>query len=207
MADSLIRDLTALTSFAGTESIPIDDGTAVTKRGTLSDVRAFMRPISLIRLNANYTLANSSAEQKLFNDPTNGRITLAAGVYRFQCLFSISGMSATSGNAAFDILGAGTATLADVLYHAVGADGNTATAATQSGSTVIQGQSPASVVTAGVGTSLNANLSGTFELASGGTIIPSVTLVTAIAAVVRSGSYFLCEYLGPANITSIGSVD
>lgn len=157
----------------------------------------------ICRLTADYTLTNSAAEQKLFNASTNGRLTLETGAYAFECLASISALSATSGNGAFDILGAGSATLADVLYHSVGADGNTATAATQTGSTMIQGQSPASQQTAGTGTTWNFRNRGTFEVTAAGTIVPSVTLVTAAAGVVRAGSYFACWRIGASGAATL----
>jgi hypothetical protein len=164
--------------------------------------------VHICRLTADYTLTSTTSEQKLFNASTNGRLTLETGAYYFECLASISSLSATSGNGAFDILGAGGATLADVLYHSVGVDGNTATAATQTGSTMIQGQSPASQQTAGTGTSWNFRNAGTFEVTAAGTIVPSVTLVTAAAGIVRAGSYFLCYRIGAsAAATLVGQWD
>lgn len=159
--------------------------------------------MNIIRLTADYTLTSSTSEQKLFNASTNGRLTLETGAYVYQCIASISGLSATSGNGAFDILGAGTATLTDVLYHSIGVDGNTATAATQTGSTMIQGQSPASQQTAGTGTTWNFRNFGTFEVTAAGTIVPSVTLVTAAAGVVRAGSMFLCYRIGASNANTL----
>lgn len=170
--------------------------------------RGLVPIVHMCRLTANYTLTSSTAEQKLFNASTNGRLTLETGAYRFECLASISSLSATSGNGAFDILGAGSATLADVLYYSVGVDGNTATAATQTGSTMIQGQSPASQQTAGTGTTWNFRNTGTFEITAAGTIVPSVTLVTAAAGVVRAGSYFACWRIGAsAAATLVGQWD
>ena len=66
-------------------------------------------------LNADYALANSAAEQKAFNATANGTLTLDAGLYAFDFLLHVTGMSATSGNLAFDILGAGTATISKAL--------------------------------------------------------------------------------------------
>jgi hypothetical protein len=170
--------------------------------------RGVLPCMNIIRLTADYTLANSAAEQKLFNASTNGRLTLETGAYVFQCIASISSLSATSGNGAFDILGAGTAVLTDVLYNSVGVDGLTATAATQTGSTMIQGQSPASQQTAGTGATWSFRNFGTFEVTTAGTIVPSVTLVTAAAGIVRAGSMFLCYRIGPsAAATLVGQWD
>ncbi|MEK9157690.1 MAG: hypothetical protein AAB638_00720 [Patescibacteria group bacterium] len=163
--------------------------------------------MNLIIQDANYTLTSTTSEQKLFNVSANGRLTLETGTYLFECVSSISSLSATSGNGAFDILGAGGATIGTVLYHSVGVDGNTATAATQTGSTMIQGQSPASMQTAGTGTTWNFRLKGTFRVTVAGTIVPSVSLVTAAAGVVRAGSYFSCYRIGSSSLTSIGKWD
>jgi hypothetical protein len=161
---------------------------------------------AFIRQAVSRTLTSTTAEQKLFDSVANGTITLATGTYLFDALFSLSSMSATSGNAAFDILGAGTAVLSDVLYHAVGADGAANTAATQTGSTSTAAQSPNSITTAGTASALQVNLKGTFEVTTGGTIIPSITLVTAAAAVLAAGSYFSCSRIGPVNMVSQGAV-
>lgn len=160
-----------------------------------------------IRQAAARNLTSTTTEQKLFDSVSNGRLTIPTGVYRFDCLISLSAMSATSGNFAFDILGAGTAVLADVLYHAVGIDGNTATAAAQTGSTAVQGQSPASIITAGTGTAAQVRITGTFEVTTAGTIIPSVSLVTAAAAAVAAGTYFSAWRQGAINAVSAGPWD
>lgn len=160
--------------------------------------------IHFIRQQASRTLTSVTTEQKLFDSVTNGTLNLATGVYLFGGLFSLSGMSATSGNAAFDILGAGTATLGVTLYNGIGVDGLTATAASQTGSTMVSGQTPASACTAGTGTGMQFGMRGNFEITVAGTIIPSVTLVTAAAATVAAGSYFWCHRLGAAGVLSVG---
>jgi hypothetical protein len=133
---------------------------------------------------------------------------LATGTYMFEALFALRAMSATSGNCAFDILGAGTAVLADVLYHAIGQDAAPgATAVNQTGGVHIQGQTVASMVTAATQTEMFASLRGTFEVTTGGTIIPSVTLVTAAAAIVRAGSFFRIRRVGAAGVATVGAWD
>lgn len=176
--------------------------------GQISRARLAYMPSNryLIRQDSSRTLTSSTTEQQLFNGSTNGAVTLPVGVYLFRCQYYISGLSATSGNLAFDILGAGTATVGTPLYHVVGIDGNSNTAATQTGSTSTNAQSPASAVTAGTGTATGQHITGTFEVTASGTIQPAVTLVTASAGTVAAGSYFLCEpmsasetlaYIGP----------
>lgn len=169
--------------------------------------RGYVPARHLIRQDSSRTLTSSTTEQQLFNGSTNGRLTLETGLYFFRCQYYISGLSATSGNLAFDIVGAGSATVGTVLYHTVGVDGNSNTAATQTGSTSTNAQSPASAVTAGTGTATGQHITGTFEVTSAGTIQPAVTLVTAAAGTVAAGSYFMCERAGGTSVSFIGQWD
>jgi hypothetical protein len=48
--------------------------------------------------------------QAIFTSPTNGRLTLETGTYIVEGVLILTAMSATSGNALVNLLGAGTAT-------------------------------------------------------------------------------------------------
>lgn len=159
-----------------------------------------------IRQDSTRTFTSNTSEQAIFDETTNGRLTLEAGTYKFECAVTMSAMSATSGNAAFDILGAGTSTITGVFYSLRGIDGATATAATETGSYMVLAQTPASAVTAGIGTALQFSAEGTFETTAG-TIIPSMTLVTAAAAVIGIGSYCGFERMGSDTVTNVGQWD
>lgn len=143
-----------------------------------------------IQQNATYTLTSTTASQRLFNASTNGALTLPIGTYRYEALLYISGMSATTGNAAFGILGAGTATISSALSQAVGVDGLAATGAGTGNSYWTGVTSPNPIVTTQVNTALGITIRGTFRVSAAGTVIPSVSLGTAIAAVVEPNSYF-----------------
>lgn len=163
--------------------------------------------VNWVMLSANYTLGNVATEQKLFNTTANGTLTIPTGVYRFECFLLITAMSATSGNAAFDFVGAGTAVTDRVGGHVVGID-NTNTvnvAGTPTASGINGQQTTASMVTASTGTGLRANISGMFRVSTAGTIIPSITLVTAAAAIVQVGSYFVIQKIGESGETSVGA--
>jgi hypothetical protein len=143
----------------------------------------------MCRLHTSYTLANSGAAQQLFNSSTNGRITLPIGVYRFESLYSISGMSSTSGNSSFSL--AGGATLANVLMYTVGIDGTAAAAAAQTGSMAVTAAFPSSQHVGSILTTQQSFIAGSFEVTVAGTVIPSITLLTAIGtAVVAAGAFF-----------------
>lgn len=161
-----------------------------------------------IRANATRNLTSNTSEQKIFGDPTNGRITLPVGTYRFEGIIYFTGMSATSGNAAIDILGAGTAVCEGWMWHTVGIDATApTTSAAQTGSFTITQQSVASVVLAATGTAMGLRIRGTLEVTTAGTLIPSITLVTASAATLAIGSYLTFERYGSPNIVSYGPWD
>lgn len=160
----------------------------------------------LIIQQSSRSLSNSASEQKLFDSVTNGTLTLETGTYFFECMFTVTGMSATSGNAAFDIRGAGTAVMGGVLYQVVGIDNNSLTAVgTRTGSFSTTAQGPAaSMITAGTGTGMGLHASGIFEISTAGTIIPSITLATASAATLGAMSYFKCNRVGADGTVSVG---
>lgn len=151
-------------------------------------------------LQANYTLTSVTTAQKLFNWSTNGALTLAAGTYRFSCSLLITSMSTTSGSAKFDLKGTGSAVFGKMSMQDFGSRGTVAVG----GTTATSGTAsdvPASggvLATAATSAALRASIHGTFEITTAGTIIPSIALDVAAAAVVNAGSYFECAYLGPA---------
>lgn len=177
--------------------------------GTVDAGNRGVMPIHhIIRADSSRSLNSVGTEQAIFNSPANGRLTLEAGVYRFNMMLYLTGMSATSGNFSIDPLGAGTATCGSWLYHALGIDNTTPTnAATQTGSFSITQQSVVSVVTGGTGTAAGVRITGTFEVTAAGTIIPSLTLVTAAAATLAAGSFFECWRVGSTTMASVGQWD
>lgn len=159
-------------------------------------------------LTADYTLTSTTSEQKCFNTTTNGRLTLATGVYGFSAFLYLTGLSATSGNFAFSPVGGGTAVTDRYGVHVVGIDSSTPLAATTiTGSANVTEDTAASLVTAGVGTGVTAHISGMFRVSTAGTIIPSLSLVTAAAAAVKAGSWFRVERIGESSETYVGDWD
>lgn len=170
--------------------------------------RGVIPVIHFIRRNATRTLPNDTSENAIFNDPTNGRLTLEAGTYMFEALMQVTSMSSTSGNALVDWLGAGTATCGAWMWQYLALDNNTpTTGATNQGAIRVTQDSAASIATAGTGTGLNVWARGTFEVTSGGTLIPSIDLVNAAAGVVGVGSFFMCYRVGTDSVVSVGQWD
>lgn len=184
------------------------DGQALFFSPDASD-RRIVPAIAITRLHAAYTLTSNTNVQKMFNASANGALTLPTGSYIFECVVGIDTMSATSGNAALSIIGAGGATVTNTLQVVVGIDGAKATAGAAAGASwSATNDAPAantSVVTAGTATEMAVMWKGSFEVTASGTIIPSVDLITANAAVVKIGSYFMCWRMGSATDVTQGN--
>jgi len=161
-----------------------------------------------IRMTGNRTLTSNTNEQTIFNSPANGRITLEAGVYKFEALMRVTTMSATSGNARIDWNGAGTATIDTWMWSAYGFDNTTSAGPIAAqGVFITANESAASIWTAATGTGMSVSARGMFDITSGGTFIPTIDLVTASAAVILAGSYFMCERIGATDVVSVGQWD
>lgn len=157
-----------------------------------------------VRADSSRSLPNDTNENAIF-DSANDTLTLETGVYYFSGMMQVTGMSATSGNALIDILGAGTATAGTWLWTICGLDNSTTTTVADDDCAQRTTQdSAASAVAAGTGTAMRVNFRGTFEVTAGGTIIPSIDQVTASAATLAAGSYFTIKRIGSTSMTAIG---
>ncbi len=156
-------------------------------------------------LQSNYALTSQTGAQRLFNWSANGALTLPTGIYQLDALLMLTGMSATSGNGQFS-LAAGTATLARILYQSTGMDANAVTTAAGITGAITQQRAIGGVptVSASTGTQMMARLHGMFDVTVEGTIIPSIALTTAAAAVVQQGSYFVCTRMAPTGTATFG---
>ena len=149
---------------------------------------------------ATYTLTSQTAAQKLFGVSTNGAVTLVPGTYEFDCVFSLSSMSSSSGSFGF-ALGGG-ATFTQYWWSSA----NKATLATAaSGQVTYNTAANTALVTANTNTVAFARCGGVVIVTVGGTVIPQVSLGVAAAAVVGVGSYFKIRALGGAAATSSGN--
>lgn len=185
-----------------------DDG--VIRSATNSGANAVSVPlVNYLYQNADYALTNTTAEQKIFNQSTNGALTLPTGFYRFKAFYYVTGMSATSGNASFDPIGAGTAVCSDFAYDSYGLDNNTQPNAVLaiSGVGSVTQQSGANIVLATTGTGMRVSVQGVFRIDTAGTIIPSLAMVTASAATVKAGSHFIIEKIGESSENTVGAWD
>lgn len=160
-----------------------------------------------LRKDNSVVLTNTTALQKMFDVTTNGAMILEVGTYIFDWFFSVTGMSATTGNALISIIGAGTANINTTIMHAVGIDGAADTIATQSGKYVLVNATTGNLFTAATATTMMASVRGTFYCGTAGTIIPSIGLTTGVGtAVVSANSYCLVTKITSPPATTRGSV-
>lgn len=137
-----------------------------------------------IVLNTAYTLSNATGVQKLFNNTSNGQVTLPVGTYQFECYATLSNL-ATTGTFGFAL--AGTATYTQ-YWQATGARvaaGTAATASTSFNTTANVAITPTSATTTAY-----MWIRGVINVTVTGTVIPQFSQTVASAAVTGVGSFF-----------------
>jgi hypothetical protein len=151
-----------------------------------------------------YTLTSQTAAQKLFNTTTNGAVTVKAGTtYYFECFYSLSSMSGTSGTFGFAL--GGTATFTSLNWTSQAIKATTGTTAGTLQTTFNTTAANTTIVTASTQTGGSARITGTLRVNASGTIIPSVSLSVAAAAIVGVNSYFRIIPIGTNTVTSVGN--
>jgi len=155
-----------------------------------------------VLLNAAYTLTSQTAAQKLFNASTNGALTLPIGTYEFECLFSLTSMSSTSGSFGFAL--GGTATFTQEWY-AEAQKGAAALATAAAAQNTFNTAANVALATASTNTVGYASINGVIRVTVAGTIIPQVSLGVAAAAVVGVNSQFRIRALGSATVAAVGN--
>lgn len=186
---------------AGTNMTTVDSG-SMEYDGTclymtpFGSSRGVIPAEQMVVLGTAYTLTSQTGAQKLFNATTNGAVTLAVGTYEFECDFSLTSMSNTSGSFGF-ALAAGTAVIGSQGWRAwaVKAALATATSAQMTYNTAAN----TTMATAATGTTGHAYIRGFIRVTTGGTIVPQVSLGVAAAAVVGAQSYFRIFPVSPTN--------
>jgi hypothetical protein len=161
----------------------------------------------IIRADATRTFSSVTTSQAIFTSPTNGRLTLETGTYLVEGVLMVTAMSATSGNALVNLLGAGTATTSAWCWISLGMDSPAATVLAGGGVGSISSSSGAPVVPAATGTAMTVLIRGSFEVTAAGTVIPSLSLTTAAAAALQIGSYLTFERIGSVSMVSVGQWD
>lgn len=151
-------------------------------------------------LSSSFVLTSTTAVQPLFNATANGAIALAAGTYQFECLFSLSAMSGTSGSFGFAL--GGTASFAQGWWSCAS---KAALATASSDYTTFNTAANAALTAANTATTGYARIKGIVRVTNSGTIIPRVSLGVAAAAVVGANSWFKITPLGSSSVTNVGN--
>ena len=143
-----------------------------------------------------YTLIDQTAAQPLFNNSPTGAVTLPVGTYEFECVFSLSGLASGTNTFGFDLV-SGTSVLGSQSWIA-SATVNSATQDTVSYNTAPN----TALATPQTGTGGYTSIKGIFTVTTAGTLIPSVSLSQASAAVVGINSRFKCNQI---NSNTVGN--
>lgn len=153
-------------------------------------------------LTSPYTLTSQTAAQKLFNASTNGALTVQGSTaYWFECFFTLSSMSASSGSFGFAL--GGTATLTSQMWETEANKAALATAA--SAQNTVNTAANTAIATATTNTTGWAKIWGKVRVNAAGTLIPQVSLGVAAAAVVGADSYFRIWPAGASSVTTAGN--
>lgn len=156
----------------------------------------------IILLQSAYTLTSQTAAQAMFNTPAGGQVTLTTGTYEFECFYSLSAMSASSGSFGFALGGTATKTQ---FFWSLAAKGSPLATTTAANSTYNVTAANTALSAASVNTVGYANISGIINVSVSGTVIPQVSLGVAAAAVVGIGAYFRIRPIGSTTVTSVGN--
>ena len=154
-------------------------------------------------LQATNTLTSQTAAQALFDVTGSGQVTLVAGTYEFECQFSLSSMSGSSGSFGFALGGGATFTqywIASARKSALTDTATTNALVVSYNTAANTGLTVANLVATGF-----ARIHGIVIVTVGGTLIPQVSLGVAAAAVVGIGSFFKIRALGSSAATTSGN--
>lgn len=145
-------------------------------------------------LSADYTFVSTIAAQKLLNGSPNGALNLPVGLFEFDCMFFMTGLSTASSTFGFAL--GGTATIDSQAWQATA---NKAVHGTQANGQSTYNTTANAALTASTTTTEGwAYLCGVFRLSAAGTIIPQVTFSSVSGgtiSTVTKNSFFRCKKL------------
>jgi hypothetical protein len=153
-------------------------------------------------LGAAYTLTSATTAQKLLNATANGALAIKGSTtFFFECVFSITGLSASAHTVSFGF--GGTATYTSCAWQALTTAAGTGGAAALYSAT---SNAATAITAAGITTTtLQAVIKGVVRINATGTLIPQITNATnGIAAVVAANSYFRIAPVGSDGLNSAG---
>jgi hypothetical protein len=153
------------------------------------------------------TLTSTTSANPVFNGTTNGAVLVNSSTqYEFEANYVITNTGTTSHTWAVLFGGTATITAGSMTCNAVSSTSSAVAAASQGWTSTL---ATAFVVTA-ASTSATENATihcwGVVQINAGGTWIPQLksSAATGQTAVVKAGSYYLQNNVGPANTVAIG---
>jgi hypothetical protein len=201
-ASALVKNSSDATKLGEFSAAGISSGN--TRVYNLPDGSGALNAEQFITQTSTHTLTSQTAAQKLFNSTTNGAVTLAAGTYFFECLFTLSSLGLTTN---FGFALGGTATIAGQLWQATASQGPVSSTGTANLSTSFNTAANTALLTTASSTNVNgfAIIKGKLRISAAGTLIPEVSLATAAAAIVAVDSYFRIWPVGSSTVTNVGA--
>ena len=163
-----------------------DGGYTYSRRGVISGYQF------IASINAS-SLQNITTQQAYFINTGGSSLNCIANTtYFFETLIYITGMSSTSGNLTFSLLGTlGSATITSTLYNSFGLDATAPTTAAAISGAIHTSTTSNIPVVAGTGTAIFVRISGIFRVTTAGQIYPSIALAnSSITAQVQPNTYF-----------------
>ena len=154
-------------------------------------------------LDADYTFVATVSAQQLLNASPNGALNVRPGLYEFECMFDMTGLSTASSTFGFAL--GGSATLDSQKWQATANKATLATAAaSQSTVNIAANVALATATTNAVGW---AYICGVFRVSSIGTVIPQVSFSTVATGgtipTVKKNSFFRAKKLSEIYTASL----
>jgi hypothetical protein len=166
--------------------------------------RQVTRCEQIITQQSSRTLTTSTSPQKMFNETTNGALTVGPGSYLFECFGGVKGLSTASHSVGWGL--GGTATVTTQAYYArarnnatIDGDGTIAHNYFTGATTVFINASTLNTVVF--------YLTGKVVISASGTLIPNIHIpaVNATAAVLDNDAYFRIYPIGSSVVGSVGN--
>lgn len=177
------------------------DGTALYFSPAASD-RAVNLTEYVQVMSGTHTLVSQTGAQQLLNGSAAGLITLPVGTYEFECDFTLSSMSASSGSFGFALGGTATFTQS---WTAMATKSTTSLATANTPSMTFNTAANTTLVAANTNTVAACTIRGIIRVTVAGTVVPQVSLGVAAAAVVGANSNARFRVIGSATVQTVGN--
>jgi hypothetical protein len=164
--------------------------------------RQVKRTEQFITNQSSRTLTTSTSFQKIFNETTNGAVTIGAGSYLFECYAAVSGLSTLAKTLGFGFGGTATVTTQGWLSRY-----KVSATLTGGGAAGVYGSANTSAATQSstLGNFLY-YITGKLVIGASGTVIPNLQIPAnnATAAILQEDAFFRIYPIGSSSVGSVG---